>query len=193
VEDPIPGKKCSRCGIWKPLEEFDKHFLRRRSECIVCRRKYYVAHREEILAKMRLYKEQYPDKVRQTEAQRRQKEERKEYQRRYREANAERLREYDRRYNRERSEIKAAHSHNRRTRKKQAEGTFTAEEWEALKQQYHYSCLCCGKQEPEIRLEPDHVVPLAKGGSNWIANIQPLCKRCNDRKKTNTIDYRPNW
>jgi 5-methylcytosine-specific restriction protein A len=38
-------------------------------------------------------------------------------------------------------------------------------------------------------LEADHVVPLTKGGSNDISNIQPLCGTCNRRKFVNIVDY----
>jgi 5-methylcytosine-specific restriction endonuclease McrA len=31
-------------------------------------------------------------------------------------------------------------------------------------------------------LEPDHRVPLARGGANSIENILPACPRCNQRK-----------
>lgn len=78
----------------------------------------------------------------------------------------------------------------RYARKIGAEGTFTAAEWRALKATYNSSCLCCGRAEPEIRLTPDHVVPLAKGGSNWISNIQPLCGPCNSSKQDKYTDYR---
>lgn len=28
----------------------------------------------------------------------------------------------------------------------------------------------------------DHVIPLSRGGSNDLANLQPLCKECSDQK-----------
>lgn len=77
--------------------------------------------------------------------------------------------------------------HNRRARKLAAEGRFTKDEWLALCTKYDNLCLACGKREP---LTVDHIVPLAKGGSNWISNLQPLCRSCNGRKHTQTIDYR---
>lgn len=68
---------------------------------------------------------------------------------------------------------------------------FTAYEWKSLKQRYANSCLACRKTEPAIALEPDHVVPLSRGGARTIDNIQPLCRSCNARKHARTIDYRP--
>lgn len=78
----------------------------------------------------------------------------------------------------------------RRAREVAAVGEFSQDEWRALKARCHYTCLCCGRREPEIVLTADHVVPLSCGGANDIMNIQPLCKSCNSRKGARTIDYR---
>lgn len=78
----------------------------------------------------------------------------------------------------------------RRVRQANAEGSHTEVEWQGLKAYYNYTCLCCRKSEPEIALTRDHVIPITKGGSDDIANIQPLCKTCNCSKGTKTIDYR---
>ncbi len=80
--------------------------------------------------------------------------------------------------------------HNTRARQKNVATTFTTQEWTDLKAFYHHRCLCCGKQEPEIKLTPDHVIPLSKGGTNAITNIQPLCLSCNLKKATQSTDFR---
>ncbi len=84
----------------------------------------------------------------------------------------------------------AAREARRRTLKTLAGGSYTVAEWEDLKAKYTYSCLCCRKQEPEIKLTADHIIPVTKGGSSNIDNIQPLCGTCNTRKRTRIIDYR---
>ena len=80
--------------------------------------------------------------------------------------------------------------HRNRRLKKAAEGSHTYGEWELLKKQYGYTCPHCGKKEPEITLTEDHIIPLSKGGSDYIENIQPLCKRGNSEKYTKTINYK---
>jgi 5-methylcytosine-specific restriction endonuclease McrA len=46
-------------------------------------------------------------------------------------------------------------------------------------QRYGGQCVDCGARE---YLEFDHIIPVAKGGSNADANIQLLCRRCNLKK-----------
>jgi 5-methylcytosine-specific restriction endonuclease McrA len=78
-----------------------------------------------------------------------------------------------------------------KARKIEAEGSHTFGEWEHLKKQYGYICPMCGKNEPDIKLTEDHIIPLSKGGSDNIENIQPLCVACNTRKHTKTIKFDP--
>jgi 5-methylcytosine-specific restriction endonuclease McrA len=81
-------------------------------------------------------------------------------------------------------------SHRRRARLIGAGGSYTESEWRELVDKYGHRCLRCGRPESEVKLTADHVVPLIKGGSNNIENIQPLCRRCNSRKQARTMDFR---
>ena len=85
-------------------------------------------------------------------------------------------------------------------------GHYTLQEWEALLGRFDHRCVRCDKHEtetPERKLERDHIIPLSSLSSapfgpltkqqaelDLIANIQPLCKTCNRKKGTKTIDFR---
>jgi 5-methylcytosine-specific restriction endonuclease McrA len=66
---------------------------------------------------------------------------------------------------------------------------FTEAQFQELCASYGNKCLCCGKSGE--RLQPDHVKPLSKHGSDGIQNIQPLCRFCNQSKNAKEIDFRP--
>jgi len=90
-------------------------------------------------------------------------------------------REYVRKYRREHPEWAAAVKHRRRVAESSS-GHFTAREWAAVKVRQNHQCAACGKSAPEIKLTVDHIIPISKGGSNNIDNIQGLCRSCNSRK-----------
>jgi 5-methylcytosine-specific restriction endonuclease McrA len=112
-----------------------------------------------------------------------------------------------RREYRSRPEVKAAHvkymskyakenpqkvlalCHKRRARLLGNGGSYTVEEWNDLVEQCGHKCICCGRTDVEIKLTVDHIVPICKGGSNSISNIQPLCEKCNCKKHDKIINY----
>ena len=78
---------------------------------------------------------------------------------------------------------KIAHIKARRyAKEKGAEGSHTANDWRDMKASHEYKCVLCGSYQP-FKMTKDHIIPLSKGGSDYIENIQPLCKSCNCRKK----------
>jgi 5-methylcytosine-specific restriction endonuclease McrA len=57
--------------------------------------------------------------------------------------------------------------------------------WKVLKRD-NYRCQRCGQSpttNPKVELEIDHILPVSRGGTNDISNLQTLCKRCNQGKK----------
>ena len=54
-----------------------------------------------------------------------------------------------------------------------------------IKERDNYTCCQCGnstKNEPNLLLEVDHIIPIAKGGLTTENNLQTLCWKCNRSK-----------
>lgn len=47
--------------------------------------------------------------------------------------------------------------------------------WKIL-QRDNFTCTKCGRRPPQVRLEVDHISPLAKGGTNNEKNLATLCQ-----------------
>lgn len=41
------------------------------------------------------------------------------------------------------------------------------------------TCLLCGRKAPMVIIEVDHIIPVSRGGTNDMTNLQSLCKLCN--------------
>jgi 5-methylcytosine-specific restriction endonuclease McrA len=66
-------------------------------------------------------------------------------------------------------------------RKKRKQIKFYREIFTKLLHKYNFSCVSCASKE---NLTIDHIIPVSKGGSDEIKNLQILCKSCNSRKGT---------
>ena len=59
-----------------------------------------------------------------------------------------------------------------------------------IKERDNYTCRSCGNsthQEPNLLLEIDHIIPVAKGGCTEVNNLQTLCWKCNRSKGSKIV------
>jgi 5-methylcytosine-specific restriction endonuclease McrA len=192
----LPGfKRCAVCGSVLSLDAFYNNASRRDGKAKHCKgcaerftkewkarnQEHVKAHRRERYVRERTWeflkrKEWYERKVQ---------EEGEAFLAHEREIN----RESCRKYREEHVEQRKASAAKRKAAKLGCLEHFTAEEWEMLCARFEKRCLKCGRQDKS--LTPDHVVPLAWGGSDTIENIQPLCGQCNSSKGARrATDYR---
>ena len=59
-------------------------------------------------------------------------------------------------------------------------GVLRKEDMQILFKRYNYKCALCYSRED---LTIDHIIPLIKGGTNDLSNLQILCRHCNLRKR----------
>jgi len=182
------NKTCFVCGKTKDIAEFYKNPHVKdghEGRCKECRKAYAVQYRLDNVELNRQNSREYYSLH---------KEERSRYYKKWCAENKEHKAAYDLEYRHSHPEQmiaqRKAENAKRRARLINAGGKFTAKEWLAIKAKYGFKCLKCGKSENEVKLTPDHVVPLALGGSNTIDNIQPLCWGCNAGKQARIADYR---
>jgi len=143
--------------------------------------KYYYAHREQCIKAATAARKANPEY--QKEWWKNNREKAKGYRKKRRKQRTKENREW----RKENPGKTTVHKHNRRVRETGAGGRFTPEEWYALCLAAEFKCLRCGLVK---KLTPDHVVPVSKGGTGFIRNIQPLCGPCNSSKHAKTIDFR---
>ena len=136
----------------------------------------YYAHRSERLVYGRHYREKNQEKRKEDE--RRYRNENPDYQKNWQHANPDKTAQYARNWCKRNPTKVIARSARYRTRLLNAKGDASADQIMARIAYYGYLCYLCGVPYEAI----DHVVPLSKGGSNWPANLRPICNTCNPSK-----------
>ena len=74
------------------------------------------------------------------------------------------------------------HKRRRRAAEVGASGSWIWSDFMRIAQRFGFRCAYCD-EKPEGQLDPDHVVPLSRGGYNSAANLLPACRACNADKR----------
>lgn len=67
-----------------------------------------------------------------------------------------------------------------RAKRRNATGSFTAADIEAIRKAQGNRCYLCGKKLKKYHI--DHFIPIAKGGTNDPGNLRLACPKCNQTK-----------
>lgn len=194
-------KVCTGCGEKKPLDQFYNHSNtkdRLTSKCKICVREevkirrgknpdydkqYREQNREEIRSRHKKWVLENPEKFSAAKSSYRKRNREKilAYNRLYYTANKDECNEASRMWRVENPEAKRAHYHKRRARLKGALGHCTDEDIRGIYVKQRMRCPYC-KTSIRDGYHIDHIVPLARGGTNWPDNIQLTCASCNMKK-----------
>lgn len=173
-------KVCTKCGIEKPLSEFNnnkKGKYGKRSDCRECQKESKRKWREDNLDKVKEYNKQWrennPNYM-------------KEYNKQWRENNQDYMREYSksekekeshRKRNRKYSQSKKGReaqiirNQNRKSMKKSLISNFTVNEWEEILKHFNNKCVLTEKENPSR----EHFIALSTGHLGTCKeNIYPM-------------------
>ena len=140
------------------------------------RRAYCLAHSKEAVQRVKEWKERNPERAIQNT-------------RAHYVANKDKIVQRVAEWNAANPDGPRTRSRNYRAKLNAAEGSHTRQEVEELHHRQQGRCAYCSKLL-KTKYHADHIVPLSRGGSNWISNIQLTCGPCNNRKRaTDPIEY----
>ncbi len=198
-------KTCTACLNTKSLESFDRQLLGacgRRSTCKTCRalerlrnrdvnrayqKLWYDAHKDQVKARVRAWHWAHRDKSLRAsqEYYRSHKDHLNALNRMYWLNHREQVRTMHQRYYRNNPHLFRLHRLKRRAREAQAEGFWTVADLEAILSRQQGLCAYCAcKLQSDMHM--DHIIPLARGGSNWPSNLTFSCPYCNRSKNAKT-------
>lgn len=197
--------ECRKCGAQLPLRSFLTDPAARwgiRKTCRECggnryrkdpvyaeyvraeRRAAYRANPERSRAVTRAWLEQHPDYHKEYEKGRA--DQKSQDNRAWRQANAEHNRQRVKEWEKANPERMAVRNMMRRSRLDAAGPVPTRVQLVERFAEFGNACVYCGRDD--CSMTPDHVIPLSRGGTNAIENIEPACRSCNCSKGTKTAD-----
>lgn len=170
------SKPCSRCKQIKPLTEFGIHRKTKDgyySQCLICHRESRAAYRirqAESIAKQQAHNYARNRAERIAYANQRIKDNPEQH-------------KINNAKSKKRRHLQIAADTRRRNARKKANGIYlvTKKELECLNRG---PCFYCGSTQ---RITIDHIIAIARGGTDSIGNLVPACKSCNSQKRQLTI------
>jgi hypothetical protein len=183
---PSPEHKyCYGCSKWKHRDEFHnckKHG--KQGKCKTCKTadndNWKARNPDKVKEAHKRWAEANPDKLQEATTRYRNshKKQCKEATNKWRAKSKDKIKQYEQQYRRDHADQINIKNNNRRARLLGAGGTFTKQEWE---QACHEFDDCCAYCKLPKKLTKHHLIPLIKGGSNWIGNLIPACGSCNSK------------
>lgn len=186
--DGRPRDVCTDCGqrfprtteFWHVNSNYADGLAYTCKECL-CKRtnKWYSGNKEYAIAQARKWTREHPERRKEiaNSYTARNKEKIRRYCEEHRDERADRNREYLMRH----PEVRKAAMANWRSKLRGTDGRVTGKE--LLEQYDRQNGLCFWCSDPlDDDFQPDHYIPVSKGGSNEASNIVWSCPKCNMRK-----------
>lgn len=180
-------KRCTTCGVEKPLDDFPRQGNRKRhARCKECGRAVFRAWRaanpERSAVSSRKWRERNSERARQYQ-QKRDREARAAYSREYRRKNRGAVNAYNQAWCEANKDLYVLRSHLRRAAVRQLEPGDRADMRAYVKVLRADPCSYCGEPGGTV----DHITPVAANGDLGWKNLTASCRSCNASKSTTPL------
>ena len=173
-------KTCTKCNVYKSLDNFYKDKRNKdgyRNDCSECcknrmKKHYNVNSKQKLVYQSVYYRANSQYAI--------------QYAKEWRKNNPEKTKQYHKEYsekNKEKEKIRFREKESKRRALKKNNGVFYISKKE-LNSMLSSACVICSSIE---NITIDHIIPISRGGTHGIGNIQPMCLPCNTKKIDKTM------